>query len=212
MKRILKLAVLTVVVCCVAGPALADIPEYVDFWAEQTASGTTNVWTIHLDEGETVTTDPLRYNRYGYDLPVWETPNKLRIDNDYVPDNTKELWVEITFTESGKYLAPPKVNAADAYPNGVAITNITPVGTGTTGDLTWSWKIFPQPAVEWVDFSDLVKTGSFSSFAFTDYGNESFQISKIEVGTYCVPTPPAVVLCLIGVAFAGIAGRIRRRK
>ena len=199
MKRILKLAVLTVVVCCVAGPALANIPAHVDFWAEQTVPGTTDVWTIHEEAG-------FNYNRYTYDLPVWDG-NILKVDNQYVEDNTKYLWVEIWFTDDaeGKVLEDPIV---------IASGNITGYGVeNIDGDATWSWTIFPQPAEEWVNFTSWIDVDAGGSMASFDLdGNGILDISKIEVGTYCVPTPPAVVLCLIGVAFAGIAGRFRRRK
>ena len=211
MKRILKLAVLTVVVCCVAGPALADIPAHVDFWAEQT--GVNGSWAIHLAEGETGAEPTLRYNRYDYKLPVWDTTGNIReIDNQYVEDNTKQLWVEIWFTVSpDKDLGFPGVAAKDDV--GQSIGNITelPRNLEPITDATWSWIIFPQPAEEWVNFSSWI-TGGGSMASFDLDGDGSLDISKIEVGTYCVPTPPAVVLCLIGVAFAGIAGRFRRRK
>ena len=215
MKRILKLAVLTVVVCCAAGPALADIPAHVDFWAEQTTAN--GGWAIHVESG----LDPGRYNRYGYELPEWEidpicgTLNKLRIDNQFVADNTKQLWVEIIFAPGfsfDKVSIPPTVTAYGPPPAADEITDITYVPvTGAMPDFTWSWIIFPQPAEEWVNFSSWI-TGGGSMASFDLDGDGSLDISKIEVGTYCVPTPPAVVLCLIGVAFAGIAGRFRRRK
>jgi len=208
MKRILKLAVLTVVVCCAAGPALANIPAHVDFWAEQTvdSQGTIGPWTIHVETG-------LDYNRYGYKLPVWETPNMLRIDNDYVPDNTKQLWVEIWFTVApDKDLGFPGVAAKDDV--GQSIGNITelPRNLEPITDATWSWIIFPQPAVEWVDFSEWV-TGSGGSMASFDLDGDGFlDIEKIEVGTYCVPTPSSLLLCGIGIAFAAVGKRFRRRK
>jgi len=211
MKRVLKLVVLGLALYCVAGVALANIPDYVDFWAEQTVAG--GSWAIHQETG--FPTD--HYNRYGYDPPVWDG-NILKIDNQYVPDNTKQLWVEISFTAAGKFLPDPFVTAVD---NGVPpepITDITSVDTGTNLliDVTWSWRIFPQPAVEWVDFSTWgITSGSVPGFTFSieESGvTYDFVIDKIEVGTYCVPTPSALVLCVIGVAFAAVGKRFRRRK
>lgn len=193
MKVTLKLLPLLALLCI--GTASANIPDYVDFWAEQTSANGT--WSV-VDN----------HNKYNYADPVWEQTWNLKIDNEYNPNMVKYLWLEIEFSVAGKSAEPPMVVATDDATVNYLGAQVS-FGTNTT-DVTWEWVLIPQPGTEWIEFQ--FGDEQFPVQGFQWNLDQQTDINKIEIGTYCVvPVPSSLFLCGIGVAFAAVARRIRRK-
>lgn len=149
--------------------ALADIPENVDFHAEQTTAGMGN-WVILK-------------NILEYDDPHWQDivpRTELYVDNLLVPDLYKDVWFEAEY--SGQ--VPDPLPELLIFDPAQGVTPFEPVVDGT--HVTWHWLIYPQPGHEIIRFPD-------QSF----YDLEG--LDKIEVGTYCfIPEPATVSLLALG--------------
>ncbi len=197
-----------------AGLAAADIPAYVDFWAEQTAQyhplGNPNPWTIHK-------------NLYGYVAPVWNAVqpySELTIDNQYVSTNYKELWLEIHLDEVLAEVPFDVEVTADTTQGPVSIT-AAPVDfstdlVGGTTTITWMWTLNPQPGWEKLAFVGENIVDDVSYLYDLNVGQFFYDMAKgphitsIEVGTFCVPVPGSLLLCGVGLGFIGTVRRFRR--
>lgn len=150
-------------------------------------------------------------------MPPFFSSTSLTVDleNEENPNKTKLFWVGVHFIGhfnpfANGYILPDEsesfVDIIGKYNNGSQTGTLgydyfkvdaDPAGSG------WAYfgaSLFPQPARE--EFNILVDTFFL--------GIPAFQIDRIEIGTYCVPIPSA--LLLFGGGLAGLVGLKRRKQ
>jgi hypothetical protein len=191
----LVMALLLGLVCMLSAlPAGADIPtNLVDqYWYWDTSG-----WHKSVAVPNT-----------GFDQPVWNPGGAtganglgfdvLWLDNKFVPDRVKEIWVEVKWVTPQNQVRP--ITVAD--PNGVVYTPWrtwigslpgSPTSQFTTAQFRLTW----QPDWEYIRFDS------------TDYYNLN-GIEVVEVGSRCVPEPMSVMLGILGLS--SIVGFRKLRK
>ncbi len=130
-----------------------------------------------------------------YDDPYWEMPEVLRVDNEYVEENEKEVWLLVDYIDrvAGRQENIRLVDSAG--------TEWAPTVTASAddGQLLFYWDLDWQP-----DWERIV-------FPSTDYqylypAGES-NVKDWDLSTYCIPEPTTLALFAAG----GLA-LIRRRR
>ena len=170
-----------------AVPASADIPtDVVDqYW----------VWYPDHTPGANIPgywVNPI--NHIGTPAPQWRDDGlRLDIFNIEIPENVKNIWVEVKYLFPQTEIAPitvidPKGNVFDPVDAWIS----------TNGQfVTWQWQLPWQPRMETIDFGN-------PSFFLLD------NIELVEIATQCVPEPSSLFLLLPGVV--GLGAFIRRKK
>ena len=172
--QMLLLALVLMTLATTAG--LADIPGGVDYQAKWDVDG----WTI-------------LQNKYTYGAPTWGGANDgIDVPNQRYEPWIKWFWVEVDYVNLPAVLPNLQVFATDStvYPQGVTVYG---------RNVTWLWKIIPQPYSEQVIFPD-------ASF------HDLVDIMSVEVASLCAPVPEPGSLLALGGGLLSLAGMALRRR
>jgi len=175
-----------------AVPARADIPTNIvdQYWVYTTGSpGQPNFWTMEI-------------NKINAQQPQWKTDQLgketvLWVDNIAIPNQTKNIWVEIKFVQPQTVV--PTLTVTD--PRGQVYNPSATWLGGTTGSsqfTTAMWALPYQPAYETIQFDS------------ENYYNLN-GVEVVEVATQCVPEPISIMLGTLGLAAIGGLRRFRNR-
>ena len=161
-------AVAALVLLTSAGLAEADIPSFVDYHARWFSG---NYW-------RTLT------NKEGYRFPVWDGDHLgLTVDNEYVEEFQKEVWLEVEWYAGGMPETAPDIRLT-ATATSIEELPTVPMANG----LGWAyhWRITPQPAEERLLFPD---DGYWHRGQTADPGEPYYNgVKSVDVGTYCTST------------------------
>lgn len=164
--------------------ASADIPRGVDFHA---------IWNRPAEQAGPTWT--VLENERGFDSPYWmEDHLRVFVDNEYIPEWTKLVWVEVEWM--CVRILPPEAPDLQLMVGQVVMlpASVTPTASGM--GWTWKWEIFPQPENEIIRFPD------DSYWHLGQPWNPDLPyymgVSSVEIGTLCVPEPVTAALLGIG--------------
>lgn len=188
MKKIfLLLAIVMIFGVLLAVPASADIPtDIVDqywIWYPNPGGDLPGYWVNPVNNLDPPTQAPLWGNE----------GTTLGIFNVQIPENVKNIWVEVKYVLPQTEIAPLTV----VDPTGAVFQPIDAWISENGQFVTWQWQLPWQPCYETVNFG-----------CPTFYNLEGIEL--VEVATQCVPEPGSLFLLLPGIA--GLGAFIRRKR
>jgi len=176
-------AILLGMLCSV--PVAADVPtdvvdQYWVWYPAQNPGAVPGYWVGYINDLQV-------------GAPEWSSDQtKLEIFNIEVPNQIKNIWVEVKYVLPQTQMADLKV----VDPTGQSYDPVDAWISKNGQFLTWKWTLPWQPAKETVIFG--------STDFYTLKG-----IELVEIGTQCVPEPSGIALLASGIIGCGL---LRRRR